>query len=281
MKKSLPILLIILLLVVSGVLWLLARKNAPQPIITTFEECAAAGYPILESYPEQCRTPDGKSFTKVVTASGTEFGSPVILRLNEEAKFSDGLTVTLVAINDSRCKTGVVCIWAGELAYQVKLLGGSINKETEIKLGTVTTKSVTQSGYILTLDKADENSLTITVTTESDTFDKTGLETMEICNAKAICHQGAVIFEAGEVISITDVDGAEVGVEFSQCDAESCYVEDVSGREWDLVWIVETPKKAPTTICTQDAKLCPDGSYVSRTGPNCEFTACPTASATQ
>jgi hypothetical protein len=27
--------------------------------------------------------------------------------------------------------------------------------------------------------------------------------------------------------------------------------------------------------CTQEAKQCPDGSYVSRTGPNCEFQACP------
>ncbi len=27
--------------------------------------------------------------------------------------------------------------------------------------------------------------------------------------------------------------------------------------------------------CTQEAKQCPNGSYVSRTGPNCEFTACP------
>ncbi len=27
--------------------------------------------------------------------------------------------------------------------------------------------------------------------------------------------------------------------------------------------------------CSQDAKLCPDGSYVSRVGPNCEFAPCP------
>ncbi len=27
--------------------------------------------------------------------------------------------------------------------------------------------------------------------------------------------------------------------------------------------------------CIQDAKLCDDGSYVSRTGPNCEFALCP------
>lgn len=30
-------------------------------------------------------------------------------------------------------------------------------------------------------------------------------------------------------------------------------------------------------FCTQEAKLCPDGSYVGRTGPQCEFAACPNA----
>lgn len=34
-----------------------------------------------------------------------------------------------------------------------------------------------------------------------------------------------------------------------------------------------TPPKA----CTQEAKICPDGSAVGRTGPNCEFAACPIA----
>src|SRR3989338_7539618 len=29
--------------------------------------------------------------------------------------------------------------------------------------------------------------------------------------------------------------------------------------------------------CTQEAKICPDGSAVGRTGPNCEFAACPNA----
>ncbi len=28
--------------------------------------------------------------------------------------------------------------------------------------------------------------------------------------------------------------------------------------------------------CTMEAKTCPDGSYVGRTGPNCEFSPCPT-----
>ena len=29
-------------------------------------------------------------------------------------------------------------------------------------------------------------------------------------------------------------------------------------------------------VCPQDAKQCPDGSWVSRTGPSCEFAPCPT-----
>lgn len=31
--------------------------------------------------------------------------------------------------------------------------------------------------------------------------------------------------------------------------------------------------------CTMEAKQCPDGSYVGRSGPKCEFTACSTATA--
>ena len=40
----------------------------------------------------------------------------------------------------------------------------------------------------------------------------------------------------------------------------------------------ETPDQANAgeqVFCTMDAKMCPDGSYVGRTGPNCEFAACP------
>ncbi|MEK9180142.1 MAG: hypothetical protein AAB897_01910 [Patescibacteria group bacterium] len=35
------------------------------------------------------------------------------------------------------------------------------------------------------------------------------------------------------------------------------------------------PKEVGRTACTQEAKICPDGSAVGRTGPNCEFEKCP------
>lgn len=41
--------------------------------------------------------------------------------------------------------------------------------------------------------------------------------------------------------------------------------------------IATSPTPSDGVFCTQDAKLCPDGSYVGRTGPQCEFTPCPTS----
>jgi len=51
---------VILFLVMQG------KNKTPSEVISvsTFEECAAAGYPIQESYPERCSTPDGKTFTR-------------------------------------------------------------------------------------------------------------------------------------------------------------------------------------------------------------------------
>jgi len=37
-----------------------------QSTITNFEQCIAAGNPAMESYPRQCRTPDGKHFVESI-----------------------------------------------------------------------------------------------------------------------------------------------------------------------------------------------------------------------
>lgn len=47
-----------------------SASPAPRDEIDSFEDCAAAGYPIAESYPEQCFTPDGRGFTRRLQASG-------------------------------------------------------------------------------------------------------------------------------------------------------------------------------------------------------------------
>ncbi len=40
----------------------------------------------------------------------------------------------------------------------------------------------------------------------------------------------------------------------------------------------KTESTPEQTACTLEAKICPDGSSVGRTGPNCEFAECPTDS---
>ena len=70
---------IILAFVVIGWFYFTDRAEAPtnsngantsdtEPAaISSYEECVAAGYPIMESYPEQCAVPDGPTFTRQLT----------------------------------------------------------------------------------------------------------------------------------------------------------------------------------------------------------------------
>jgi hypothetical protein len=40
--------------------------------ISTFEDCKAAGYPVMESYPARCSVPDGRVFTQDISQLGNE-----------------------------------------------------------------------------------------------------------------------------------------------------------------------------------------------------------------
>lgn len=44
--------------------------------------------------------------------------------------------------------------------------------------------------------------------------------------------------------------------------------------------VATTPTEEEGVICTMDAMQCPDGSWVGRTGPNCQFVCPTTAPAT-
>jgi eight-cysteine-cluster-containing protein len=54
----------------------LARQHGAEEI-QTFEGCAKAGYPILESYPRQCRTPDGRAFIEILQPTEPAPADPI------------------------------------------------------------------------------------------------------------------------------------------------------------------------------------------------------------
>jgi hypothetical protein len=69
MRNAIPI--VAAMLAVAAVLFVSGCTTVPgngADAITTFEECAAAGYPVMESYPRQCRTPGppGQTFVEVI-----------------------------------------------------------------------------------------------------------------------------------------------------------------------------------------------------------------------
>lgn len=52
----------------------------PTMEVSSFEECAKAGYPVGESYPRQCWTPDGGHFVeKLIPSSGISPQEPITI----------------------------------------------------------------------------------------------------------------------------------------------------------------------------------------------------------
>lgn len=57
--RTIFLFIFLMIFVVSWLIWSLVTKNE----ISNFEECAKAGNPVMESYPEQCRA-NGQTFVK-------------------------------------------------------------------------------------------------------------------------------------------------------------------------------------------------------------------------
>jgi hypothetical protein len=58
------------LILIAGILYTvyLSAKDGkkPVPVVTSFETCASAGYPVMESFPRQCKTPDGRTYAEEI-----------------------------------------------------------------------------------------------------------------------------------------------------------------------------------------------------------------------
>ncbi len=127
--------------------------NAPTPLPAVNENVNAG------------RT-DGSN--QVPGTKSAAFGSDVSLAVGDSAAFSDGMTVTLTKINDSRCPKDVQCIWQGELAPVLSLKGGTAGSQAkEVTLGTVRTLLTLSSGYSFSLREATAASVKINVSKDA------------------------------------------------------------------------------------------------------------------
>ncbi len=76
MTKSTLALVGILIFLSIGAYYFQNRNTAEQ--ITSFAQCEAAGYPVGESYPRQCWTPDGKHFVEDIAPITGEFYGTIL-----------------------------------------------------------------------------------------------------------------------------------------------------------------------------------------------------------
>lgn len=79
--------------------------------------------------------------------------------------------------------------------------------------------------------------------------------------ASVYCEQ-----QSGTLEIVTDASGAQSGI---------CHLVDGTICEEWAYFRGECHTTSPGQACTEEAKLCPDGSAVGRTWPNCEFAPCP------
>lgn len=78
LKNSKIIYVVVGLVVVAAiaVLSIFSPKEKLSMDVSSFEDCVKAGFPVMESYPRQCRTADGKHFVEVIPEQNNQIKKP-------------------------------------------------------------------------------------------------------------------------------------------------------------------------------------------------------------
>jgi spore germination protein GerM len=184
MKNNIPsvVVFIVVFVAVSVAVYLLASKytNQTDPRdssieITSFEECVAAGYDVMESYPMQCATPSGQTFTQEIDPSKVNDNEPTSYRsitlfyynpdedTDETGNIkcsADGLVAVsrTIPISESPLQDAVRLLLTGNLTDEEIAAGIT----TEFPLSGLTLEGVTvDSDGVLVLQFNDPESTTV------------------------------------------------------------------------------------------------------------------------
>jgi hypothetical protein len=102
--------------------------------------------------------------------------------------------------------------------------------------------------------------VTITVTAANGQSAKT-TTTVNVVANNVVCYDNGVSYNEGQTKSCLYVNG------YQTCIADATYI--CRNGSWKIIGGLPTP-----TVCSSDARQCPNGTWIGRTGPNCEFL-CP------
>lgn len=102
---------VVLLVVAGASYW----YNNRTPQIGNFDECVARGFPVMESYPRQCKTQDGNTFREDI---GNELEKDGLIRISEPRP-NTVLTSPLTVKGMARGS------WFFEASFPVRLFDGN------------------------------------------------------------------------------------------------------------------------------------------------------------
>lgn len=109
---------IVIIIIVVLFVWFLIRDfedNRSKEEITNFDECVAAGNPIMESYPQQCRTTDNRTFVEDI---GNELEKIDLIRI-DTPRPNQIISSPVIIQGQARG------FWFFEADFPVKLLDGN------------------------------------------------------------------------------------------------------------------------------------------------------------
>jgi len=114
-KKLISTIVGIAILLIFVGLWLYLKPPTPGIEVKNFDECLKAGYPVMESYPRQCKTPDGKIFIEDI---GNILEKIDLIRLTNPRPNQE-IESPLAITGEARGN------WFFEASFPVKLIDGN------------------------------------------------------------------------------------------------------------------------------------------------------------
>ncbi len=132
MKRLIFIGILIIVLVGAYMVWKYKKPEESSPVVSNFDECAAK-YPVLESWPRQCRTPDDKTFVEDI---GNELEKQDLIRINKPRP-NQLIKSPLMIEGEARG------YWFFEADFPVRLLDGN-GKELEVGIAKALSEWMTE-----------------------------------------------------------------------------------------------------------------------------------------
>ena len=141
--------LFLLIAALAGLYYYFIRQPVFQ--VASFEECVAAGYPVLESYPRQCKTPGGQTFTEDI---GNELEKADLIRIFTPRP-NQTIHSPLVVQGEARGT------WFFEASFPVRLFDGN-GKEISLGIAQAQDEWMTENFVPFKTELTFENPMTAT-----------------------------------------------------------------------------------------------------------------------